>query len=92
MPSSALCGIMSSFSSSIKEIDAVFLKFSDDLNTAEVSSSMGNNSIETTQPSLTPRRCVQSRLLELERYVHANGMISMSIAHGTEKPISPHVV
>ena len=40
-------GIMSSFSSSIKEIDAVFLKFSDDLNTAEVSSSMGNNSSES---------------------------------------------
>ncbi|KAA0053338.1 CACTA en-spm transposon protein [Cucumis melo var. makuwa] len=42
---------------------------------------------ETTQPSSIPRRRVQSRLLELERYFHANGRILMSISPGMEKPI-----
>ncbi|KAA0034810.1 CACTA en-spm transposon protein [Cucumis melo var. makuwa] len=51
----------------------------------------GDNS-ETTQPSSTPRRRQQSQLLKLERYVHNNGRIPMSIAYIAEKPISPHVV
>ncbi|KAA0062829.1 CACTA en-spm transposon protein [Cucumis melo var. makuwa] len=42
---------------------------------------MGNNS-ETTQPTLTSRRRAQSRLLKLERDIHANGRIPMSIALG----------
>ncbi|TYK09907.1 CACTA en-spm transposon protein [Cucumis melo var. makuwa] len=50
----------------------MFLEFGEDLNTAGRSSLMGDNS-ETTQPFSTPRRRRQSRLLELERYVHANG-------------------
>ncbi|TYK00340.1 CACTA en-spm transposon protein [Cucumis melo var. makuwa] len=52
----------------------------------------GDNSVETTQPSSTPRRRQQSQLLRLERYVHNNGRIPMSIAYIAEKPISPHVV
>ncbi|KAA0040530.1 CACTA en-spm transposon protein [Cucumis melo var. makuwa] len=39
-----------------------------------------------------PQRGQQSRLLELERYVHNNGRIPMSIAPGAEKPISPYAV
>ena len=35
---------------------------------------------------------MQSRLLELERYVHANGRIPMLIAHGVEKPILSHII
>ncbi|TYK28648.1 CACTA en-spm transposon protein [Cucumis melo var. makuwa] len=46
----------------------------------------------TTQPSLTPRRCAQSRLLKLEHYVHANGRIPMSIAPGAKKPIFPYTI
>ncbi|KAA0061253.1 CACTA en-spm transposon protein [Cucumis melo var. makuwa] len=50
----------------------------------------------TAQPSPTstptPRRHVQSRLLEFEPYIHANGRISMSIDPDTQKPISPHAV
>ena len=49
-------------------------------------------SAEITQPPPTPRRSQQSRLLELERYVHTNGRIPMSIALGAKKPISPHAV
>ncbi|KAA0037413.1 CACTA en-spm transposon protein [Cucumis melo var. makuwa] len=62
-------GTMSSFLS-----DALFLEFSDELNTTRGSSSVGD-SLETTQSSSTPRRHQKSRLLELERYVHANGRI-----------------
>ncbi|KAA0033987.1 CACTA en-spm transposon protein [Cucumis melo var. makuwa] len=39
----------------------------------------------------TPRRRAQSRLLELECYVAANGRIPMSITPGAEKHISPNV-
>ncbi|TYK26956.1 CACTA en-spm transposon protein [Cucumis melo var. makuwa] len=54
---------------------------------------MGDNS-GIAQPSLTltPKRCVQSRLLELEHYIHAIWRISMSITPGAKKPILPHVV
>ncbi|KAA0053564.1 CACTA en-spm transposon protein [Cucumis melo var. makuwa] len=38
------------------------------------------------------RRRAQSRLLELKRHVAINRCISMTIAPGAEKPISPHVV
>ncbi|KAA0032152.1 CACTA en-spm transposon protein [Cucumis melo var. makuwa] len=58
--------------------DAMFLEFEDDLhNLAEGSSSVGDNAVS---------------LLELERHVAVNGRISMTIAPGTEKPISSHVV
>ncbi|KAA0026290.1 CACTA en-spm transposon protein [Cucumis melo var. makuwa] len=57
------------------------------------SSSVGDN-LGTSQPSmtLTPRRRVQSRLLELECYVISNGRILMTICPSVEKPISPHIV
>ncbi|KAA0060264.1 gag protease polyprotein [Cucumis melo var. makuwa] len=47
----------------------------------------------SSQPFVTstPRRHAQSRLIELECYVAANGRISMTIALGAEKPISPYV-
>ncbi|KAA0055996.1 CACTA en-spm transposon protein [Cucumis melo var. makuwa] len=44
------------------------------------------------QATPTPRRRVQSRLLELDRHIAINRRISMTIAPRTEKPISPHVV
>ncbi|KAA0033022.1 CACTA en-spm transposon protein [Cucumis melo var. makuwa] len=87
--------IMSSFSSGFEETHVIILELDDDLNTAGRSSSRGDNSdesLETTRPSSTPRRCVQSRLLELERYIHANGRIPISIAPSVEKPILPHIV
>ncbi|KAA0048547.1 CACTA en-spm transposon protein [Cucumis melo var. makuwa] len=83
---------MSSFSSNFDEIDAIFLEFTEDLNNLAGGSSSMDNNLGTTQPSPTPRRRAQSRLLELERYVHTNGKILMSIASSMEKPISPHVV
>ncbi|KAA0067697.1 CACTA en-spm transposon protein [Cucumis melo var. makuwa] len=48
----------------------------------------------SSQPpaTLTPRRRAQSQLLELEHYVAANERILMTIAPGTEKPISSHAV
>ncbi|KAA0033895.1 CACTA en-spm transposon protein [Cucumis melo var. makuwa] len=48
----------------------------------------------TSEPSATPtpRRRAQSRLLESECYVAANGKILMTIAPGAEKTISPHAV
>ncbi|KAA0040330.1 CACTA en-spm transposon protein [Cucumis melo var. makuwa] len=68
----------------------MFLDFGEDLNIAQKgSSSVGYNLAETTQSSSTPRKLAQSRLLEVERYVHANGRILMSIAPGAEKPILP---
>ncbi|KAA0052200.1 CACTA en-spm transposon protein [Cucumis melo var. makuwa] len=82
---------MSSFPRDFEEIGPMFLKFDEELNTARGSSLVGDNS-ETTQPSLTPSRRVQSRFLDLERYLHVNGRIPMSIAPHTEKPISLHVV
>ncbi|KAA0038011.1 CACTA en-spm transposon protein [Cucumis melo var. makuwa] len=63
---------MSSFLSSFEKIDAMFLEFGKDLNTAGGSFSMDDN--------------------WLERYVHANGRIPMSISFEVEKPISLHVV
>ncbi|TYK23209.1 CACTA en-spm transposon protein [Cucumis melo var. makuwa] len=86
---------MLSFSSGFDEIGAMFLEFAKDQdNPAGGSSSMGNSLASTSQPfvTLTPKRRVQSRLLELERYVHANGRILMSIPPGADKSISPHAV
>ncbi|KAA0032834.1 uncharacterized protein E5676_scaffold359G00110 [Cucumis melo var. makuwa] len=77
------------------EMDAMFLEFADDLdNLTGGLSSVGNNSGSPSQPpaTLTPRRHAQSRLLELERYIVANGCISMTIAPSMEKSICPHVV
>ncbi|KAA0052205.1 CACTA en-spm transposon protein [Cucumis melo var. makuwa] len=77
------------------ETNAIFLEFADDLdNLAGGSSSVGDNSESSSQPftTLTPRRRVQSQLLELEHYVAVNGWISMTITPSAEKPIFPHVV
>ncbi|KAA0049890.1 CACTA en-spm transposon protein [Cucumis melo var. makuwa] len=48
----------------------------------------------SSQPPVTPtpKRHTQSRLLELEPYVAANGRIPMTIAPSEEKPISPHAI
>ncbi|KAA0040895.1 CACTA en-spm transposon protein [Cucumis melo var. makuwa] len=74
----------------------MFLQFEDDLdnNIAGGSSSVGDNTAESSsqQATPTPRRRAQSRLLELERHVAINGRIPMTIAPGAEKPISPHAV
>ncbi|KAA0037443.1 metalloendoproteinase 1-like [Cucumis melo var. makuwa] len=86
---------MLSFPSGFNEVDVMFLEFVEELdNPTGGSSSVGDNSVDTSQPSATstPKRRAQSRLLELERYVIVNGRISMMIAPGTEKPTSPHVV
>ncbi|KAA0060628.1 CACTA en-spm transposon protein [Cucumis melo var. makuwa] len=88
-------GTMSSFLSNFDEIDVMFIEFSKELdNPAGGSSSMGNNSTCTSQPSATPtpRRHAQSRLLKLDRYIVTNGWIPMTIALGAEKPISPHTI
>ncbi|TYK21334.1 CACTA en-spm transposon protein [Cucumis melo var. makuwa] len=85
-------GTMSSFLSNFEKTDRTFLEFGEDLSTAEGSSSVGNNLVETTQPSSTPRNRAQSRLLKLERYVHSNSRIPMSTALAAEKPIFPYVV
>ncbi|KAA0057456.1 (R)-mandelonitrile lyase 1-like [Cucumis melo var. makuwa] len=82
---------MSSFLSGFEETDALFLEFGDKFNNTGGSSSVDDNSDET-QPSLTPRRRQQSRLLKLERYVFKNGKILIVIALGAEKPISPHAI
>ncbi|TYK28916.1 CACTA en-spm transposon protein [Cucumis melo var. makuwa] len=85
---------MSSFLSDFNEIDTMFLKFVEDLNNpVEGSSSMDKN-LGTAQPYPTSSlsRRAQSRLLELERYVHANGRIPMSIALGVENPTLIHAV
>ncbi|KAA0033005.1 CACTA en-spm transposon protein [Cucumis melo var. makuwa] len=84
--------IMSSFPSSFEETNQMFIEFGMDINIAKGLSSADENSAESTQPPPTPRRSQQSRLLELERYVHTNGRIPMSIALGAKKPISPHAV
>ncbi|KAA0033050.1 CACTA en-spm transposon protein [Cucumis melo var. makuwa] len=73
----------------------MFLKFVKMLNNPTGGSSLvGDNSADTSQPSATstPKRRVQSRLLELERYVAANGQILMTIVLGAKKPISPHAI
>ncbi|TYK18561.1 CACTA en-spm transposon protein [Cucumis melo var. makuwa] len=87
-------GTMSSFSCAFLEMDAVFLEFTEDLDNPERGSSLVDDNSGTSQPFVTPtlKRHAQSRLLELERYVEANGQILMTIAPGVEKPISPHVV
>ncbi|KAA0032180.1 acidic leucine-rich nuclear phosphoprotein 32 family member A-like [Cucumis melo var. makuwa] len=59
------------------QTDQMFLEFDEDLNTAEGSFSVRDNSVST---------------LELERYVHANDRIPMSIAPSVEKPISPYAI
>ncbi|TYK31695.1 CACTA en-spm transposon protein [Cucumis melo var. makuwa] len=77
------------------ETDDMFLQFEDDLdNIAGGSSSVGDNTAGSSsqQTTPTPRRRMQSRLLELERHVAINGRIPMTIAPGAEKPISPHTV
>ncbi|TYK07825.1 CACTA en-spm transposon protein [Cucumis melo var. makuwa] len=84
---------MSSFPSNFDKMDVMFLKFAKDRdNPTEGSLSVGDNSVSTSQPfaTPTPRRRSQSRLLELELYVAANGQISITITHGAKKPISPH--
>ncbi|KAA0050096.1 CACTA en-spm transposon protein [Cucumis melo var. makuwa] len=52
------------------------------------------NEARTSQPSATPTpsRRTQSRLLELECYIGANGRIPMTIASASKNPISPNVV
>ncbi|KAA0051091.1 CACTA en-spm transposon protein [Cucumis melo var. makuwa] len=82
---------MSSFFSAFKETDDLFFEFGDEYNNARGSSSMGDN-LDEPQLSLTPRICQQSRNLELERYVHKHGKISITIATRAEKPISSYVV
>uniref|UniRef100_A0A9I9E4N7 CACTA en-spm transposon protein n=1 Tax=Cucumis melo TaxID=3656 RepID=A0A9I9E4N7_CUCME len=87
-------GTMSSFPSNFDKMDVMFLKFAKDRdNPTEGSLSVGDNSVSTSQPfaTPTPRRRSQSRLLELELYVAANGQISITITHGAKKPISPHI-
>ncbi|KAA0051873.1 CACTA en-spm transposon protein [Cucumis melo var. makuwa] len=87
--------IMSYRRSNFMETDDMFLQFDDDLdNITGGSSSVGDNTARSSsqQATLTPRRRAQSRLLELERHVAINWRISMTIAPGAEKPISPHVV
>ncbi|KAA0056817.1 CACTA en-spm transposon protein [Cucumis melo var. makuwa] len=78
------------------ETNAMFLEFADDLdNLTGGSLLVGENSVgSSSQPPMTPtlKRRVQSRFLELEHYVAANGRILMTIAPGAEKPIFPHVV
>ncbi|KAA0056417.1 CACTA en-spm transposon protein [Cucumis melo var. makuwa] len=77
------------------ETDDMFLQFEDDLDKlAGGSSSVGEYTGESSsqQATSTPRRRAQSRFLELERHVAINGHIPMTIAHGAEKPISPHAV
>ncbi|TYK22613.1 CACTA en-spm transposon protein [Cucumis melo var. makuwa] len=76
---------ISLFLNSLNETDVMSLEFVEDLD---------NPSEGTAQPSmtLTLRSRAQSRLLELERHVHANGRIPMSIVPGVEKLILPHAI
>ncbi|TYK27686.1 CACTA en-spm transposon protein [Cucumis melo var. makuwa] len=69
------------------DIDAIFHRIMCGI---EVGYTMERSSSQQATP--TPRRRVQSRLLELERHVAINRRISMTIAPRTEKPISPYVV
>ncbi|KAA0065781.1 CACTA en-spm transposon protein [Cucumis melo var. makuwa] len=95
-PPSATLAIMSYRRSNFMETDDMFLQFEDDLdnNIAGGSSSVGDNTAESSsqQVTPTPRRRAQSRLLKLERHVAINGRIPMTIVPEAEKPISPHVV
>ncbi|KAA0043150.1 NBS-LRR type resistance protein [Cucumis melo var. makuwa] len=80
------------------EMDVMFLEYAYDLDnlTGELSSMADNldesNNGSSSQPPTTPtpRRRVQSQLLELKCYIIANGRISMMIAPGAKKPIFPH--
>uniref|UniRef100_A0A1S4DZ93 CACTA en-spm transposon protein n=1 Tax=Cucumis melo TaxID=3656 RepID=A0A1S4DZ93_CUCME len=77
------------------ETDVMFLEFEDDLdNLAGGSSSVGDNAGSSSQPpaTQTPRRRVQSRLLELECHVVVYGCIPMMIAPGAEMPIFPYAI
>ncbi|TYK31697.1 CACTA en-spm transposon protein [Cucumis melo var. makuwa] len=56
------------------------------------SSSVGVNLAESSQPSPTPRRRQQSRLLELERYINKNSRILMTITPGAEKLVFPYAI
>ncbi|KAA0042998.1 CACTA en-spm transposon protein [Cucumis melo var. makuwa] len=76
-------GTMSPFSSDFIETDAMFLEFANDLDNPVGGSSLVSNNYG---------RRVQSRLLEMECYVAANGWIMMTIAPDTEKPIFSHTV
>ncbi|KAA0033917.1 CACTA en-spm transposon protein [Cucumis melo var. makuwa] len=80
-PPSATLAIMSYGRSNFMETDDMFLQFQDDLdNIAGGSSSVGDNTGSSSQQTTpTPRRRVQSRLLELERHVAINGRIPMTI-------------
>ncbi|KAA0062293.1 CACTA en-spm transposon protein [Cucumis melo var. makuwa] len=80
---------MSLLLGALLEMDVIFLEFVEDLDNLA-----GRIIIGTSQPSTTstPRRCTQSRLLELECYIAANGWIPMTIAPGAEKPISLYTV
>ncbi|KAA0061313.1 gamma-aminobutyrate transaminase POP2 [Cucumis melo var. makuwa] len=72
---------MSSFPrTNFLETDAMFLKFADDLDNLLG----GRRSFSQPSVTSTPRRRVQSRLLELERYFTANRWIPMMIAPGRE--------
>uniref|UniRef100_A0A9I9E5Y1 CACTA en-spm transposon protein n=1 Tax=Cucumis melo TaxID=3656 RepID=A0A9I9E5Y1_CUCME len=75
-------------------MDAMFLEFAKYLDSFMGGSSLVGDNSGTSQPSvtLTPRRRAQSRPLELEHYVVANGQILMTTTLGTVKPIFPHVV
>ncbi|KAA0057414.1 CACTA en-spm transposon protein [Cucumis melo var. makuwa] len=72
------------------ETDAMFLKFSNDLDNL----AGGSSSVDDIWPfvTLTPKKRAQSRLLELERYIVTNEWIPMTITSSTEKSVSPHVV
>ncbi|KAL0537365.1 hypothetical protein IC582_026343 [Cucumis melo] len=72
----------------------MFFEFAEDLDILVGGWSLVGNNSGTFQPSgtPTPRRCAQSRLLELERYVAANVQIPTTIVSGVDKPIFPHAV
>ncbi|KAA0039106.1 CACTA en-spm transposon protein [Cucumis melo var. makuwa] len=72
----------------------MLLEFADDLDnlvggSSSVGDNLGSSSRPYATPTLTPRRRTQSQLLELERYVAANGCISMTIAL-TRRSLFPH--
>uniref|UniRef100_A0A9I9E992 CACTA en-spm transposon protein n=1 Tax=Cucumis melo TaxID=3656 RepID=A0A9I9E992_CUCME len=73
------------------EIDTMFLEFQDELDNLTGGSSWWVTISSSQQPMTpTPRRYVQSQLLELERHIAVHGRIPMTIASGAEKLISPH--
>ncbi|KAA0034802.1 (R)-mandelonitrile lyase 1-like [Cucumis melo var. makuwa] len=81
-----------SFPNGFDETDASFDFDAKTFNNVRETSSMDDMS-DTSQLSIsTPRRRQHSKNLELERYVHQNGKILISIALGCDKSISPHVI